>query len=275
MKTVDRQVRLIASTGLISSGLVPWDNQDTPEHDWYKSREFRYHVPGASSQDLIEFAGRACYQSFDRPNPATAAQRDYLKNIIEQRHFSVFEHSSATFYLTGVSRSFTHELIRHRHLSYSQLSQRFVDSSEPEIVVPQILLPIMQEEAGDPNGATGSFITERLEEVCEAVASAYEHITLVLGDIEDGPKRKQIREAARAVLPNMTATKIVVTGNMRAWRHFILMRATAPADREIRETAIEIYDQLSSAYPDIFQDFVLEEKDGHAVVSSPYGEEDY
>src|SRR5690554_948865 len=70
---------------------------------------------------LAEFAGRSCYQSFHKPNPKTEANHDYLRNILNQGHFSVLEHASATFYVTGVSRALTHELIRHRHLSYSEL----------------------------------------------------------------------------------------------------------------------------------------------------------
>ncbi len=274
MKFVDRTVTLIASTRLhLNSWMMPGA---VPEAEalWYLSRK----TDGGSrrdgqGQDLIEFAGRACYQSFSRPNPATAKQRDYFKNIIQQRHFSVFEHSSATFYLTGVSRSFTHELIRHRHLSYSQLSQRFVDLSDPEMVVHPGLEAILEEEAVDSEGA--SFITERLDDAVEAIKEAYSEITKTLADIEDGPKKKEIREAARAILPNMTATKIVVTGNMRAWRHFILMRATVHADREIQEIAVQIYEHLNEAFPYIFQDFVLENKDGRMVLSSQYGEENY
>ena len=70
-------------------------------------------------QALAEFAGRACYQSWNKPNPATATNAGYLRHILEVGHLSVLEHGTATFYLTGVSRSLTHELIRHRHFSYS------------------------------------------------------------------------------------------------------------------------------------------------------------
>src|SRR5690606_4189981 len=85
---------------------------------------------------LAEFAGRACYQSFHKPNPKTAANHDYLRNILDQGHYSVLEHASATFYVTGVSRAFTHELVRHRHLSFSELSQRFVNVEDVELVEP-------------------------------------------------------------------------------------------------------------------------------------------
>lgn len=94
--------------------------------------------PDASEvETLIEFAGRACYQSFHRPVEATNTTEKYTANTLFNRgHWSIAEHASATFYITGVSRAFTHELIRHRHLSFSQLSQRFVDESKPGVVIP-------------------------------------------------------------------------------------------------------------------------------------------
>src|SRR5678809_1358941 len=76
--------------------------------------------------ELAEAAGRLCYLSWERPNPDTATNEGYLTNIIAQRHFSVLEHASASFYIDGFTRNFTHELIRHRHLSFSEVSQRYV-----------------------------------------------------------------------------------------------------------------------------------------------------
>src|SRR5690625_1786778 len=93
---------------------------------------------GVSVLDLLsEWAGRSCYQSWDKPNPATRANKDYHANTLAQGHFSIYEHAVVTFYVTGVSRALTHELIRHRHLSYSQLSQRFVNEGrEDNLVLP-------------------------------------------------------------------------------------------------------------------------------------------
>src|ERR1700753_4022945 len=87
-------------------------------------------------QALLEFAGRACYQSWSKPNPRTATNAGYLRHIIDVGHLSVLEHASVSFYITGISRSCTHELIRHRHFSYSQLSQRYVPENESQIVLP-------------------------------------------------------------------------------------------------------------------------------------------
>lgn len=184
----------------------------------------------------LEFAGRACYQSFDRPNPDTADTGDYLRNIIKLGHESVLEHASATFYITGVSRSFTHELIRHRHLSFSQMSQRYVDESDISIVVP----PALDTEEGRMG-----LIPTRTDAMYD-----YRRIVKSLSHLP----RKQAREAARAVLPNMTETRIVVTGNLRAWRDMLWKRCHPSADAEMRGVSIEILTQLMDIYPDVFGD---------------------
>lgn len=188
-------------------------------------------------EDTMEFAGRACYQSFDKPNPATRANKDYLANIIAQKHESVLEHSSFTFYITKVSRSFTHELIRHRHLSFSQQSQRYVDESDAYFVVP----PAWELEEED--------IAEK------AIKRAFKtYKKLVKSLTKKGLSRKQAREAARAVLPNGVETRIVVTGNARTWREVITKRLNPHADKEFQEVAASIYKNLEKEIPSVVAD---------------------
>lgn len=195
------------------------------------------------AQDVLEFAGRACYQSFHKPNPATRNQSDYLENIIEQGHESVLEHGSATFYLTGVSRALTHELIRHRHLSYSQLSQRFVDESEAKMVMPPAIATLFKPGDKPYDRAVKSF---------KRAVKDYEKLAEKLA--EKGLPRKQAREAARAVLPNCTETRIVVSGNFRAWRDFLKKRLDPAADAEIRTVALKLHNHLLDIAPDVFKD---------------------
>ena len=83
-----------------------------------------------NGQNLIEFAGRLCYESFNLPSEKTKTNSGYVQNVIGLGHESVLEHASVTFYIEGVSRSLSHELIRHRHLSFSELSQRYVDMKD-------------------------------------------------------------------------------------------------------------------------------------------------
>lgn len=191
---------------------------------------------GTDRDELAEFAGRSCYQSWGRPNPVTATNQGYLNHILEEDHQSVLEHASATFYVTGVSRSLTHELIRHRHLSYSEVSQRYVDVSSFKVVVP----PALRERFGS------DMIPLSTQEKQQYNASLYE--------LRDLP-RKEGRQAARAWLPGATETKVVVTGNMRAWRYVIQKRNTEFADKEIQLFAQEVLRQLKRIAPNTFQDF--------------------
>lgn len=203
--------------------------------------ELNTHEGITDADELSEYSGRTCYQSWSKPNPETATNAGYLKNILDSYHFSVLEHASVTFYIEGVSRSLTHELVRHRHLSYSQLSQRFVDESSVELVVPPAL--------------RGSDERASLLDAMEFAKEIYNSIVESL--LSNGLPRKKAREAARAVLPNMTETKIVVTGNHRAWREFLTKRNSPGADAEIRELAQEILGQLKKIAPNTYQDMEL------------------
>ena len=190
------------------------------------------------AETLTVYAGRSCYESWSRPNEKTRRDEDYLRRtLFEQGHFSILEHASATFYLTGVSRALLAEITRHRHLSFSVLSQRFVDESDANIVIPP--------------AARGS---EKLMWEFENAAAGARHSyrELVEALLGSGLPRKQAREAARAVLPNMVETRIVVTGNLRAW-HEVIERRTAPdADAEFQEVAGMIRQELQKLAPEVF-----------------------
>ena len=218
------------------------------------------------AQQLVEFAGRACYQSFAKPNPATARNADYIARTLHgQKHWSIAEHATATFYITGVSRALTHELIRHRHLSYSQLSQRFVDESEANIVIPPAVRKAKAEEVSRSGDSLGSVHSRTLEEYYDGLRSRlpdaleesagealWDYGVYVKTLTAGGLSRKQAREAARAVLPNMVETRIVVTGNLRAW-HEVIARRTAPdADAEFQEVAGLIRQELQKLAPEVF-----------------------
>ncbi|WP_089254684.1 FAD-dependent thymidylate synthase [Asanoa hainanensis] len=244
---VPPQVRIIAWTHFEAPDDVPWSTD------------------ADGGQALAEFAGRACYQSWKKPNPATATNAGYLAHILDVAHLSVLEHGTVTFYLSGVSRSFTHELIRHRHFSYSQLSQRYVPGRDAAMVEPEVI-------ASDPD------LHKTFVEAAEASVRAYnellEGLEQKFADEPNGTlRRKQARQAARAVLPNAAETRIVVTGNYRAWRHFINLRATEAADVEIREVAVECLRQLKGVAPNVFADYEITTlPDGSEVASSPYAD---
>lgn len=234
------KVTLIASTMFHGPPRgVPWEPEET------------------GGQDLAEYAGRSCYGSWSRPNPKTATNEDYLAHILEVGHLSVLEHGTATFDIAGVSRSLTHELVRHRHLSYSQRSQRYVDESSAEFIPPPAIV-------GDEE------LLRLFHAEMATVLAAYDGFASLLADNYPELKRKEIRQAARAVLPNATATSIVVTGNYRAWRHFITLRAHEAADTEIRALAVEILRQLKVEAPNPFQDFRIESLDDGTEVATTH-----
>ena len=199
-------------------------------------------------EQLAEFAGRVCYMS--QHNPAKRSTREYLDNIKKQGHGSVLEHANYTLLLEGVSRSLTHELVRHRAgFAYSQLSQRYVDESEASFVVPPAVI-------GDE--ALESAWREQIEEAQRAYVSLVEQLMERYGWVADRVhRRKMAREAARAVLPNATETKIVVTANARAWRTMLELRGSEGAELEIRRAAILILRTLEREAPGFFSDFEI------------------
>lgn len=199
--------------------------------------------PPSPADTLGEYAGRLCYQSWDKPNEATRENKDYLANIVRQGHFSVLEHASATFLLEGVSRSLTHELVRHRHGSYSQLSQRYVDQLTVSYVVP-------------PDMAADDEAKRRLKAHWEACQEEYAwHFERARSR---GLGLKPARGVARAVMPEMTATSLVVTGNLRTWRDVLGKRWTNAAETEIRLLSGEILALLRKVAPHTFADISLE-----------------
>jgi thymidylate synthase (FAD) len=262
------KITLISSSTLVPArGAIegpPWAiNKWLPEDG--RRGDDEWSPDFADDADMItEFAGRACYESWDRPNPNTAHNADYVRNILGQQHESVLEHSSLTFYVEEVSRSMTLELVRHRHLSYSQRSQRYVNESLSDFVIPGDL----SDRQRDPYIAR---LIEELKDHHKSAANLYGEIVEALMDTcvdERGelyPKLgiKQARGAARAALLESTHTNIVVTGNLRAWRDMLKKRWHVAAEREIREFAGLILADIRSIAPNSVQD----------IPSEPYGTE--
>lgn len=209
---------------------------------------------------LSEMAGRLCYMSFGK---GRKTNHEYLTNILSMQHGSVLEHAVWSFVFTGVSRSFTHELVRHRAgFGYSQLSQRYVDESTADFIEPDCI-------ADDPELHT--IWLEAVQHAHEAYCKLVEGLARKFADEPSGTlRRKLARQAARSVLPNATETKIFVTGNARAWRHFVELRANEHAETEIRTVAIEVLKILQRESPNLFGDYELEAlPDGTSVARTP------
>jgi thymidylate synthase (FAD) len=201
-----------------------------------------------AGEHLVEVAGRVCYMSFAKPRPG--GNQAYLNHILEVGHGSVLEHAVWNLLITGVSRTLTHELIRHRAgFGYSQLSQRYVDESVAEYVEPDCI------------AADAELHQLWLDAVAHA-HQAYIRLTEKLQEtFKDEPertlRRKLARQAARSVLPNATETKIFVTANARALRHFIELRGSRHAEPEIRKLAIAVLRLMQREAPHLFGDYEL------------------
>jgi thymidylate synthase (FAD) len=206
---------------------------------------------------IAETAGRVCYLSFAKPRPGGNAA--YLHHIKEVGHGSVLEHGVWNFLFTGVSRSLTHELVRHRAgMGYSQLSQRYVDESVAEYVEPDVIAadPELHALWLDAVGHAHAAYVKLAEGLNARLADPQAAAAAVLPPGADRTtRRKAARQAARSVLPNATETKIFVTANARALRHFIEQRGAAAAEPEIRKLAGMVLDILLADSPNLFGDY--------------------
>lgn len=259
-----------------------------------------------AGETLVEVAGRLCYMSFAKPRPG--GNKAYTEHILEVGHGSVLEHAVYNLIFEGVSRSLTHEMVRHRAgMGYSQLSQRFVDESGCAFVVPPALacevshaVETLQSQwptflFGDASpddvtemvftlfaGRTSSELSEsdaaglRWLKANAQAMRCYKQLSdygmAKLAHIPDATaRRKAAREAARSVLPNCTETKIFVTGNARALRHFIEMRGNAAADAEIRRLALATLKVLQAEAVNLFGDYAIAEDPQHGThITTPY-----
>jgi len=197
---------------------------------------------------LCEAAGRVCYMSFGKGRKTNA---EYLAHIIDSAHGSVLEHAVWNFIITGVSRTFTHELVRHRAgFAYSQLSQRYVDESAADFIEPDCIAD---------DAELHQIWLESIEQSHQAYCRLVEGLQRKFASEPDPTQRRKLaRQAARSVLPNATETKIFVSANGRALRHFIEARANEFAEVEIRKVAIKILRLLQQESPAVFGDYRIE-----------------
>ena len=223
-----------------------------------EGREWRRSADATPAEEIVEIAGRVCYMSFgERQSPRNNFQ--YIENLIKSGHESVLEHVSWTFLIQGVSRAFTHQLVRHRPgWAFSQLSQQYHDQAEAIFVEPE-------EFKREPEAL------EEWRRAVESARAAYMKLTDLLND--SATKRgkepvRALRSAARSVLPNATESKIVVTANARALRHFLTVRGSIEGDSEMRRVSSELLKVVAIEAPHLFADFSLGSlPDGSPIVT--------
>ncbi len=196
-------------------------------------------------EDLIASAARLCYAKdtkaiFDQ-DPGQA--KKFVRLLRDMGHMSPVEHASFTFYIEGVSRAMTHQLVRHRLASYSQRSQRYVRHDGFEYVIP----PQFKGKKVKENGAEID-AEEYFRETMEYLARRYAKLNEALGDSGESSN-----EDARYVLPNACETKILVTMNARALLHFFEERLCLRAQWEIRGVADQMLMLVREVCPSVFE----------------------
>ncbi len=195
----------------------------------------QYLRGNGTPEELLEHAGRVCYRSESRGDPAK-----FLRARLREGHESLIEHASATFEISGISRACSHQLVRHRLASYSQESQRYVDMSDPALVVPDAI-------AEDPRARAA------WEGFIENVKATYQELR-ELGIL---------KEDARFVLPNAAETRIIVTMNFRELLHLFRLRITPEAQWEIRQMAIVMLELLAPHAPAVFGELLRDLRADH------------
>lgn len=160
---------------------------------------------------------------------ATKNRKDRIHSMFASGHLGLLEHAYATFSISGISRSCTHQLVRHRIASYAQLSMRSVNCKDLKAVVPP--------------------------EICRNQEANMIYVDQVIRAFEVYEKLLELgieKEDARFVLPIGTETEIVVSMNFRSWIHFLKLRLDPNAQWEIRMVAEEIHKELSRIAPNVF-----------------------
>ena len=195
--------------------------------------ELLFITPDA--EKLIETAGRTSYLSFDKQGKDT--EKAFIRMLIKNGHLSVLEHAYATFRISEVSRAFTHQLVRHRLCSFTQQSQRYVDERNFSYVEPESIRN---------NPKAHSIFTEFISEA-KKIYSELQRLGIK-------------NEDARFVLSNAVGSQIVVTANLREWRHIIDLRGSPDAQWEIRNVSIEILNILKKHAPAVFEDLEIDEE---------------
>lgn len=175
---------------------------------------------------IVENATRVCYKSEDKIKEGSAEK--LIKGVIKAKHFGCIEHVSLTVKFI-CDRACSHQLVRHRLMSFNQKSQRYCKEDNLEVIKPE-----------------GLKNTTIWLESCRQAENAYAELI----------RRGEKPEVARGVLPNSTATEIYATANLREWRHFFELRCDKTAQKDIRMLALELLCQMFEKYPVFFEDLV-------------------
>lgn len=219
---------------------------------------------GTPSERLIAFGGKNCYDSFGENGRSIA---EHIQSLVDSDHFSVLEHANFSVYITGISRGLSHELVRHRHFSYSQRSTRYTEESGAAIVLDPTYAELYGRLTLENMGAgqlqmpmDQAAIINHFIDTCRTQLYAYNQQVKWL--MEWNPrhlKGKDLRKWARGkaiqLLPHALETRILVTGNIRSWREFVEKRANPAAEEEIRRLTDMVFELIAPLAPYAWADF--------------------
>lgn len=228
-----------------------------------------YELPNhpVPSENIIATAGKVCYDSYGLDgNPVSS----HIRTLVGSGHHSVVEHVHVGLFLEGISRGCSHEIVRHRMFNYSQRSTRYTAEDDAAIVLDPYFAELWAKNERQELFA-GSIEDDLLSdflESCDASFDAYRKMVELLdtenpNGLKGRDLRKWCRGKARQLLPHALETRMVMTGNLRAWRHFLLMRTSRHAEAEIRRLAHEVFNSLLLIAPTVFEDLKGDTVDGY------------
>ena len=279
-------VAVVAATLMISEGLdravTMAGIEDAAEIEGSPLNELIGRVAarpyGGNGDDIAEFAGRQCYRSWSKGR----SHGDYIANVIDMEHGSVFQHASIVMQITGISRSLSHELVRHgTGTGFSQESQRYVDAADMNFVVPPIMARRLAGCSPGEVDADQEFSVFR--RACYNARTDYAELQSLIatrlkaekaaGTFKDATgATKRANEAARSVLPNAAETRMVFSANLRSIRYILSLRASTGADLEIRRLACLILEEVRGYAPEFFRAVTNEVgPDGQNTISALNG----
>lgn len=208
-------------------------------------------IPGVGlGSELIKFAGQLCYLAFGEKRSWNKDARRYFTNFMGQKHGSLLEHVQASFLLWGVSRALTHELVRHRvGIGFSQVSQRYVGAERVRFV---------EGYETQDDGPGHELFMRHIDQSKTMFLERTEFLKTVMprhSDESQTEYRKRLNQGARRCLPNETEAPVVVSANLRSWRHIFTQRCSRHADGEIRNAMLPALHAAEDAYPLVFGDF--------------------
>jgi thymidylate synthase (FAD) len=245
-------VRLIGRSHFIESAFLSFLRNEAAT--WKRTQR------ATEAEEIIEAAGRICYMSFGKQQ-SPRSNREYVANLIQQGHESVLEHVSWTFLVTGISRALSHQLVRHRvGFAFSQLSQQYHEEGHAKFVLPSM---VCSSSASRKVWKAAVMSSKR---AYREILKSLERQKNTLG-LNKREWRRAVRTTARGILPNATETKLVMTANARALRHFLRVRGAITGDEEMRLLSAEILMKLRREAPSLFYDFDIKKlPDGSPIV---------